>query len=102
MLGTVDAAQTDRAIKVAVIKQVDREDVADDKSDDYVAALFDGALKRAKRGDAAITGARVVIEEARKDAADPKPADGPKFASESEAKENMRTANRSAWHKETR
>lgn len=64
----VDAKMSDREIKVATIKHVDGDDVAADKHDAYVEALFDGALKRAKKdaadtnaGAAALAGARAAV-----------------------------------------
>ena len=78
----VDSKMTDRAIKVAVIKHVDKVDVADDKHDAYVDALYDGAIGRAKTdasataaGAAALAAARQTVagdptNPARNDAAD--------------------------------
>lgn len=54
----VTRGMTDRAIKVAVIKKVDRVDVADGKSDDYIAGLFESAATRLDTARANLGGAR--------------------------------------------
>lgn len=70
-----DAKMTDRAIRCAVIKSVDKIDVADTKHEAYVEALYEGALSRAKKdaadtvaGAAALGAVRTTVETARTDA----------------------------------
>lgn len=64
----VDAKMSEPEIMRAVIKHVDGDDVPADKSGDFVAGVFEGALKRAKKdqadteaGATALAGARQVI-----------------------------------------
>jgi hypothetical protein len=64
-VGKVDAKMTDRAIKVAVIKHVDKTDVADDKHPAYVDALYDGAVARARADAAAIAAGGNALAAAR-------------------------------------
>lgn len=45
------SGKTEREIKVAVIKSTDSEFDAEDRSDEYIDARFDGALKYASRND---------------------------------------------------
>lgn len=91
----VDAKMSPRAIKVATIKHVDGDDVADAKPDAYVDGVYEGALKRAKkdaadgeRGNAALVAARVAVETARTNTH----LDG--TTDEEEAKAALRAANR--------
>lgn len=62
---TVDAKMSDIEIKRAVVKHVDGDDVPAEKPEAYVDALFDGAIRRAKKytqdtvdGEAALLAAR--------------------------------------------
>ncbi|MBA3841188.1 MAG: DUF2213 domain-containing protein [Actinobacteria bacterium] len=61
-------ALDDRAIHLAVIKQVTGADVAADKSNDYVAARFDAAVERVGASTAVMQGAMSVINQGRADA----------------------------------
>jgi hypothetical protein len=100
----VDSKMSDRAIKVAVIKHVDKTDVADSKHDAYVEALYEGAIGRAKtevadkaRGDSALAGVRTVIAggpAAKQDADD---------TDEDAAKRRLRSNSSTMWQrKETK
>lgn len=59
---------SERALKVAMIKHADGEDVADEKSMDYVNGLYAGAVKRAARAAAAHGAVRAVTNQMRQDA----------------------------------
>ena len=68
----VEAKMSPRAIKCAVIKHVDGDDVAADKHDAYVDGVYEGALKRAKtdaaataRGQATLDSTIVAVQAAR-------------------------------------
>jgi hypothetical protein len=93
----VNASMPDVEIMRAAIKHVDGEDVPEAKQKDasYVQALFDGALKRAKkdaaadeRGSAALAATRVAVETARTNTHLDATTD------EDEAKARLRAANR--------
>lgn len=60
-------ALDDRAIHLAVIKQVTGADIAADKSNDYVAARFDAAVERVGTSTAVMQGAMSVINQGRAD-----------------------------------
>ncbi len=55
---------SDRAIKVAVIKKVDKIDVSDDRSDEFVAGAFEIAVARFDGADAALAAVRTVAVDA--------------------------------------
>lgn len=60
-------ALTDKEIKVAVIKHVDGDDLDETKPDLYIDGVFEGAVKRHRKGAAALAETRQVIETVRKD-----------------------------------
>lgn len=72
VLGEVSPDLSDRAIKVAVVKKVDGDDIAETEHDAYVAGRFDAAVKRAAASNAAAASTRVTAEAPRADGA---PAD---------------------------
>lgn len=59
----VPSGMTDRAVKVALIKKVDRLDVDDKRSDDYVTGLYESAVSR--------------LDSARKNLGDARPSTTP-------------------------
>lgn len=69
ILGSVDkdgnaidrSAMSVRDIKCAIVKHVDGDDIAADKHEAYVDAMFDGAVKRHRTGADALAGARAAI-----------------------------------------
>jgi hypothetical protein len=72
-----------RAVKCAVVKRVDNEDVTPDKHNEFVSALFERAVKTYAKGAGAAGAARQVIEAPREDAAEEKaPANPEKAAAE--------------------
>lgn len=84
----------DRAIKCAVIKHVDGDEVAESKSMDYVTGVYEGALKRANAAGASRDTVRTVINEMRKDNAPVSPADAEKAA-----RDKMKADSQNAWVK---
>jgi hypothetical protein len=58
---------SDREIRVAIVKRIDGDDLGSDKSEDWVAAAYEGAVKRADRGADALGSARVATEISRND-----------------------------------
>ncbi len=84
---------SDREIKVAVIKHVDGDEVAAEKSMDYVTGVYEGALKRGARADESRSAARVAINEMRKDGAVVLSAKD----KEAEAKSKMQRESTEAW-----
>lgn len=99
---TVDSKMSDKAIRIAVIKHVDKLDVADASHEEYVRALYEGALTRARTdaieieaGAEALAAARTVVESVRQDRTEQK-KDG---NDEAEAARQMRARTRSAWAK---
>lgn len=64
-VGKVDAKMSDRDIKTAVIKHVDKTDVAADKHPAYVDALYDGAIARATNDSAAVRAGSNALDAAR-------------------------------------
>lgn len=96
----VDSKMSDKAIQIAVIKHVDKLDVADDKHPEYVKALYEGALTRAKKdaadtvaGANALGALRETAEVARVDAIETKTDENDEAAAR--ARMSARTA--SAW-----
>lgn len=53
--------QTDRALKVAIVKHVDADELGDERSADYVEAAYQGALKRAAVARNSMRGVRQTI-----------------------------------------
>jgi hypothetical protein len=96
-------ALSEREVKVAVVKHVDREDVAADKHDAFVDAWYEGAIKRAATSAAALGGARPALVHG--DAADDSDGLDPDevgdspglFEEERKAREKMRNDSRNAW-----
>jgi uncharacterized protein len=66
LLGSACCDLTDRQIKVALVKKVDGDEIADEMGDLYVAGRFDGALKRAQNAANAQAETRVVIDNANR------------------------------------
>lgn len=100
---TVESTMTNRQIHSAVIKHVDKVDVADEKHDAYVEALFDGAVTRAKTdavetlvGKNAIAIVRAQAEGARLDTLDADKNDAEDF-SEAAAARRLKARTESAW-----
>lgn len=62
--------QSDRAVKAAVIKCVDGDDVDEKALDAYVDGVYDGAVKRHAKAGASRVAARATIVESRKDGAE--------------------------------
>lgn len=88
-------ALSDRDIKIAVIKHVDGDDVPAEKSNDYVAGVYEGALKRAGSASASRETVRTTLNDMRKDSAPVlKGAD-----LEKAAKEQMHRESAQAWTK---
>lgn len=85
---------SDRDIKCAVIKHVDGDEVAAEKSMDYVTGVYEGALKRASKAGESRESTRVAITEMRKDNA---PLTG--IDAERAAKEKMHRESNAAWAK---
>lgn len=81
----------DREIMCAVVKHIDGDDIAAEKSMDFVSGVYVGALKRGAGAGASRAAARVAINEMRQD--------GVKSPIELEkaAKENMKRASANAW-----
>lgn len=100
----VDAKMSDRAIKVAVVKHVDGDDIPADKHDAYVDGVYEGALKRAgkdaaetARGAAALAATRQVV------AAGTAHADAAQDTDEEAAKRRLRADSYTQWNrKETK
>lgn len=87
ILGEQDLAnQSDRAIKLAVVKKVDSEDLAADAHDEYVQGRYVSAQKRYVKADTAIANVRVAAENAK-----------PILDKEVEARKAMIERNRNAW-----
>lgn len=85
---------SDREIKCAVIKHVDGDEVAADKSMDYVTGVYEGALKRANAAGASRAAVRATVNEMRKDNA---PLTG--TDAEKASKLKMHRDSASAWTK---
>jgi hypothetical protein len=87
---------SDRAIKVAVIKHVDGDEISEDKVDAYVDGVYAGALKRGAKASTSREDARVAINNMRKDGVQVHTT-----AAEREkiAKENMHRESSTAWTK---
>lgn len=85
---------SDRDIKCAVIKHIDKDEVAAEKSMDYVTGVYEGALKRANAATASRETVRVTLNEMRKDTATLTGIDA-----ERAAKANMSRESASAWTK---
>jgi uncharacterized protein len=77
----------DRAIKVAVVKKVDSEDLGVDKSDAYVDGRFDSAAARCVKADAALAEVRQSVQDSSDAGAD----------AEAAARAKMIERNRNAW-----
>ncbi len=88
VLGQDVAGMTDRAIKVAVVKKVDGDDIADEQPELYVAGRFDSAMLRASEASEAVAEVREALEQSRTDSG-PKPG-----AAREAARTNMVRHNR--------
>lgn len=61
--------QTNREIKIAIVKHVDGDDLDEKKSDDFVNGAYEGALRRHAKSAGSRTDARVAIQQLRTDGA---------------------------------
>lgn len=77
---------SDRDIRMAVVKKLDKVEIEATRSDDYVTAYFDSAVERALRSDAANASLRSVADAPRADVADAK-----------SARDKMINSNREIW-----
>lgn len=105
VLGAGDrTTMSDREVKLAVIKRVDGDDYSDAKYDDsYVAAMFDGACKRAAKGSQATAAVAATIAANRADAANAaaEPTAVTGLAAEHAASEKHRNSLSTAWTQST-
>lgn len=98
VIGAADrSAMTDKEIKVAVIKHVDGDDLDDTKPDLYIDGIFDGAVKRHRKGATALAETRQVLEVVRNDAAAEVVAAAEVLNSEKAADAAIRQRYSNAW-----
>lgn len=92
-VGKVDAKMSDRDIKVAVIKHVDKTDVPADKHPAYVDALYDGAVSRARADAVSVAAGGNALAAARAAGAAPQlPVTGTQPAPRADADEDDEVA----------
>lgn len=89
------SAMSAREIKVSVVKHVDGDDLAPDRHDAYVDAMYDGAVKRHAAASASVAAVRQTIEAVRQDGA----IAGGNHDAEAKATAAMVEAKSNAWTK---